>query len=227
MDCQDADKIDEVNNKKDNDIDAESHHTGGNEEFNPYKQSSGKTLAEEEVIAQAFVFFIAGYETIATALSYISYELALNQDFQDKLYEEIKSIENEKGTIDYETLLKLPYLDAVICESLRKYPPSARISRIANQEYQLGNTGITLDKGTHVNILVHAIHHNEEYYPGPEKFRPERFLPENRDQIKPFTYLSFGSGPRNCIGMRFALLETKLALAKIITKYKFVKSKST
>ena len=78
-----------------------------------------------------------------------------------------------------------------------------------------------------MNILVYVIHHNEEYYPSPEKFKPERFLPENRDQIKPFTYLPFGSGPRNCVGMRFALLEAKLALAKIITKYKFVKSKST
>ena len=78
-----------------------------------------------------------------------------------------------------------------------------------------------------MNILVYAIHHNEEYYPSPDKFKPERFLPENRDQIKPFTYLPFGSGPRNCVGMRFALLEAKLALAKIITKYKFVKSKNT
>ena len=78
-----------------------------------------------------------------------------------------------------------------------------------------------------MNILVYVIHHNEEYYPSPEKFKPERFLPENRDQIKPFTYLPFGSGPRNCVGMRFALLETKLALVNIIKRFKFVKSSKT
>ena len=227
MDCQSTDKVNQEDNEKDNEIDAESHHIGGNEQFNYNKQLSGKTLTDDEVIAQAFVFFIAGYETTAATLSYISYELALNQDIQNKLYEEIKTVQDEKGTIDYETLVKLPYLDAVIAESLRKYPPSIRVNRITSQKYQLGNTGITLDKGFNVSILAYAIHHNEEYYPSPEKFKPERFLPENRDQIKPFTYLPFGSGPRNCVGMRFALLETKLALVNIITRFKFVKSSKT
>ena len=227
IDSQNIDKVNEENNEKDNKIDAESHHVGGHEELNYYKQSSGKPLTDDEVIAQAFVFFIAGYETTATTLSYVSYELALNQDIQDRLYEEIKTTQDEEGTIDYETLSKLPYLDAVISESLRKYPPAVRLARVASQKYQLRDTEITLDKGSNVNILVYAIHHNEEYYPSPDKFKPERFLPENRDQIKPFTYLPFGSGPRNCVGMRFALLEAKLALAKIITKYKFVKSKNT
>ena len=229
MDCQNINKVNEEDDEKDNDIDidAESHHNGGNEQFNYVKQSYGKPLSDDEVIAQAFVFFIAGYETTASTLSYISYELALNQDIQDRLYEEIKAIQNEKGTIHYETLTKLPYLDAVISESLRKYPPAVRLNRITSQKYQLGTTGITLDEGSNVNILVYAIHHNSEYYPSPDKFNPERFLPENLDQIKPFTYLPFGSGPRNCIGMRFALLETKLALVNIITRFKFVKSRKT
>ena len=218
---------DDQHNERSNEIDAESHDVIENEEFSDYKQSNSKRLTDDEVIAQAFVFFIAGYETTATALSYCSYELALNQDVQDKLYREIKSFQDENGTIHYENLSKLPYLDAVISESLRKYPPAMRVSRTASQKYQLGNTGITLDKGSNVNILIYAIHHNEEYYDSPEKFQPERFLPENRHQIEPYTYLPFGSGPRNCIGMRFALLEAKLALVKIISKFKLVKSKNT
>ena len=138
IDCQNIDKVNEENNENDNEIDAESHHVGGNEELN-YKRSSGKPLTDDEMIAQAFVFFIAGYETIATTLSYISYELALNQDIQDKLYEEIKTVQDEKGTINYETLIKLQYLDSVIAESLRKYPPSVRLNRITSQKYQLGD----------------------------------------------------------------------------------------
>ena len=230
IDCQNAEKIKDSQEKnQENEIDTEAHHVGGiKEEYKSYKQLHGeKPLTDDEIIAQAFVFFIAGFETTASTLSFCSYELALNQDVQDKLCEEIKKIEEEKESIDYETLSKLPYLDAVVSETLRKYPPVARLNRVAAQKHQLGDTGITLNKGSVVNILVYAIHHNEEYYPEPEKFKPERFLPENRDLIKPYTYLPFGIGPRNCIGMRFGLLEAKLALAKIITKYKFVRSKNT
>ena len=228
IDCQDAERVNVKNNFQGNDSDAEAHHVGGNQEFNCHeKLSDEKPLDDDEVIAQAVIFFVVGFETMTTTLSFCSYELAVNQSVQDKLYEEIKLIQDEKGSIDYETLAKLPYLDAFISEILRKYPPLIRLNRVAEQKHQLGNTGITLNKGDTVYILVYAIHHNEEYYPSPEQFKPERFLPENRHLIKPYTYLPFGSGPRHCVGMKFALLETKLALAKIITKYKFVTSKNT
>ena len=228
IDCQDAEKVNNEKNLQKTEIDAESHYVGGSDEHKYYKQlHSEKPLSDDEIIAQAWVFFLAGFETTASTLSYCTYELAVNQHVQDKLYKEIKAIENEHGSIDYETLAKLPYLDAVVSETLRKYPPVARLQRHASQSYQLGNTGIKLDKGSMVNILVYVMHHNEEYFPSPEQFKPERFLPENRDQIKPYTYLPFGIGPRNCVGMRFGLLETKLTLAKIIKKYKFVKSPNT
>ena len=228
IDCQDADRIKEEKNNQENqnENDAESHDIGEGNQHNYYKQfNSDIPLTDDEVIAQAFIFFLAGFETTASTLSYCTYELALNQKVQDKLYEEIKSVEN--GSIDYETLAKLPYLDAVVSETLRKYPPVVRLNRIAMRDYQLGTTGITLDKGIAVNVLVYAMHHNQEHFPQPEQFKPERFLPENHDQIKPYTYMPFGIGPRNCVGMRFGLLETKLTLAKVISKYKFVKSPNT
>ena len=233
IDCQNAEKVNKriektEKNPQKNQIDAESHYVGENDQHNYYKQSyNGKLLSDDEVIAQAFIFFLAGYETTATTLSYSTYELAINQNIQHQLYEEIKAIQSENGSIDYETLAKLPYLDAVISETLRKYPPVVRLQRYASQSYQLGDTGITLEKGSMVNILAYVMHHNEEYFPEPDQFKPERFLPENRHLIKPYTYLPFGVGPRNCVGMRFGLLEAKLALAKIITKYKFVKSANT
>ena len=86
---------------------------------------------------------------------------------------------------------------------------------------------MTLYKGQVVEIPIYAIHHSEEYYENPEKFNPERFLPENRDQIIPYTYLPFGSGPRNCIGMRFALMEAKLCLGQIVRRFRFVRSPKT
>ena len=99
-------------------------------------------------------FFLAGFETTASILSFCTYELALNQKVQDKLYEEIKSVENE--SIEYETLAKKPYLDAVVSETLRKYPPVVRLNRIKIKNYELGTTAITLDKGVAVNVLVYG-----------------------------------------------------------------------
>jgi cytochrome P450 family 3 subfamily A len=78
-----------------------------------------------------------------------------------------------------------------------------------------------------IEIAIYVIHHSEQYYPNPEKFSPERFIPENRDQLVPYTYLTFGVGPRNCIGMRFALLEAKLYLAQIVKRFKIFKSYKT
>jgi len=193
-----------------------------------FSQTSGeKTLSENEILAQALVFFLAGYETTATTLSFCTYELALNPDIQQKLYEEIMSSLDSNGVIPYETLAKMPYLDAVICETLRKYPPALMLTRESSVEYELANTGIKLYRGQAVEIPVYAIHHSEEYYPNPDKFNPDRFLPENRDQIIPYTYLPFGAGPRNCIGMRFALTEAKLGLVSILQKYRFSQSSKT
>ena len=179
-------------------------------------------------MAQGWIFFIAGYETTATTLSFCSYELALHPEVQEKLFEEVESAVDSKGEINYETLSKLPYLDAVLSETLRMYPPVIRLERRAmTDRYKLGDTGLVLNKGQEIEIPVYAIHHSEEFYPNPDKFYPERFLPENRNQIKPYTYLPFGAGPRNCIGMRFALMEAKLGIAQIVRRFRFFRTEET
>ncbi|CAG2167306.1 unnamed protein product, partial [Oppiella nova] len=211
----------------------ESHHVNeGEEELESEKKALNvnlvnKQLTEYEILAQAIVFFLAGYETTATTLTFCTYELALNQDIQDKLYEEINSAVDSNGEISYEELARLPYLDAVLSETLRLHPPAQRLARLASTDYKLGETGITLLKGQQIEFPIHGIHHLEEYYPNPFQFNPDRFLPENRHNIIPYTYLPFGAGPRNCIGMRFALLEAKLGLAHIIRKYRFFRTPNT
>jgi cytochrome P450 len=173
------------------------------------------------------VFFAAGYETTATTLSFCTYELALHPQVQEKLYEELKSVSDSRGDIEYDVLCKLPYLDAVLAETLRKYPPAFRISRCSSQDYILADTGIQLFKGQIIEIPILAIHYCEQFFPNPDKFDPDRFLPENRHQIKAYTYLPFGVGPRNCIWMRLALLEAKLSLSKLVQKYTFHPSQNT
>ncbi|XP_054154550.1 cytochrome P450 3A11-like [Oppia nitens] len=188
--------------------------------------SATKRLTEDEILGQCFIFFIAGYETTATTLAFCTYELALNPRLQDRLYDEVNGAAvQQNGNIDYELLSSLPFLDSLISETLRKYPPVLRLEREAMDDIQLGGDDTTgsihVEKGTVCEIPVYAIHHDPQYYPEPDRFNPDRFMPDNRHQIKPYTYLPFGSGPRNCIGMRFALLESKLALAKLSRRYRF------
>ena len=191
------------------------------------KLIGNKKLTNNEIAAQAWVFLLAGFETTATTLGYMSYLLATHPKIQERLHRELINAMDSNQEIDYDKLQALPYLDACISETLRLFPPVFRLERECNTDMMLGNTGIYLQKGHSVEVLVYAMHHNEEYFPNAEKFSPERFLPENRHLILPYTYMPFGNGPRNCIGIRFALMEIKLALAHILTRFKFTKIDKT
>ncbi|CAG2183294.1 unnamed protein product, partial [Oppiella nova] len=111
-------------------------------------------------------------------------------------------------------------MDAVIDETLRLYTVVMFHERVANEDYELKGTGITIKKDDVVHIPIYAIHRDPEHFSDPEVFRPERFLPENIAH-NPYTYLPFGAGPRNCLGMRLAQLEIKLALVNLVHRYVF------
>lgn len=182
-----------------------------------------KTLTEEEVIANSIFFLIAGFETTSSTISHCMFELASNENIQNRLYQELKDVEiddvNSKEF--YNKIMNgLPYLEAVVKETMRKYPPVTNIIRRVNvDEFKLNN--ITLKRDYQINMPVHAIHHCEEYYSQPEQFNPDRFMPENSHKLIPYTYMPFGIGPRNCIGMRFAYQEIKLCIAQMVKKYRF------
>ncbi|CAG2166378.1 unnamed protein product, partial [Oppiella nova] len=184
-------------------------------------------ITNEEILANSWDFFTTGYETTATTLAFATYELSLQQDVQQKLYEEIQSSVDSDGEVDYELIQKMPFLDAVVTETLRLHSITLRVGRMAGQDYKLGDTGITLEKGQTVEIPVYGIHHCEEFYPNPSVFDPKRFLPENSHKLIPYTYLPFGGGHRTCIGMRFAIMLIKLALVHVMLRYRFVTSKNT
>ena len=218
-------KFDESGSKV---ADNESHH--GCEEANEkvIKETLGKEsdlkrpLTDDEIIANSVLFFAVGYDTTGSLITMTMYQLALNQGAQDKLFEEIKSAHDENGgKLNYETISGLKYLDAVISETLRLLPPAPIIARTASEEYTFQKNGIKVLKGTSVILPIWNLHHDPKYWTEPETFEPERFLAENRDKITPYTYIPFGGGPMNCIGMRFALLEAKLAIAHLVFNFKF------
>ena len=105
-------------------------------------------------------------------------------------------------------------------QTLRKYPPLVRLERrVGVDGYKLA--GIPLDKDVLIEVPAISVHHDPEYYPEPERFNPDRFMPENKHLLTPYTFLAFGAGPRNCVGMRFAYQEIKLCLGKIVQGHCF------
>ncbi|KAK4829588.1 hypothetical protein QYF61_005688 [Mycteria americana] len=120
---------------------------------------------------------------------------------------------------DYQNVQELPYLDMVIAETLRMYPPAFRFTREAAKDCVV--LGQRIPAGAVIETAVGHLHHNPEFWPEPEKFIPERFTEEAKKERHPFAYLPFGAGPRGCIGMKMGLLETKITLLRILQKFQF------
>ncbi|XP_068940868.1 cytochrome P450 3A12-like [Petaurus breviceps papuanus] len=194
-------------------IDSQATNDPGSKEMN----NSPKALTEMEIVAQAVTFLFAGYETTSTTLTFISYNLATHPEIQKKLHEEIDSTLPNKATPTYDTIFQMEYLDMVVNETLRLFPLGGRLERICGKTAEIN--GITIPKGTVVMVPVRILHHDPEYWPEPEKFCPERFDRERRKSIDPYVFLPFGAGPRNCIGMRFAMLTMKTALIMLLQNF--------
>ncbi|XP_061401505.1 cytochrome P450 6a9-like isoform X2 [Musca vetustissima] len=179
-------------------------------------------LSLEEIAAQAFVFFIAGFETSSTTLGFTLYELAQNQEVQDKARREVmEKLEKYQGELSYECLKDMQYLEQILSETLRLYPVIPTLIRSTKYDYRVPNSPYTLEKGTQVAIPVYSIHHDPEYYNKPNEFNPSHFDPQHTEQRHSCAYLPFGDGPRNCIGLRFGKMQTKIGLVTLLSNFHF------
>ncbi|OWR49281.1 cytochrome P450 9G3 [Danaus plexippus plexippus] len=225
----------------------DERYANGNKSQNneAFKQRPEKEWSVEELSSQVFLFFAAGYESSASTLVMCVHELALNPDVQEKLYQEIKEYKEKHGEITFEHIHNLKYLDWVLSETSRKWSTVLVLDRTCTLPYELPPPReglkpvqvsyllptlclwLQLKHGDLVYNMVKSIHMDPIYHPNPEKFDPERFSDENKHKIKPFTYMPFGMGPRNCIGIRFAQLELKILIFDIVSNYKIVKCTKT
>nr|CAD7460379.1 unnamed protein product [Timema tahoe] len=183
-------------------------------------------LSDKDIAAQAAVFFLAGFDTSSTLISFASYLLAVYENVQQRLQNEIDNmLENTGGKFIYEEITALKYLDMIISETLRMYPPAATMDRVCVKPYSIppsgDQPGMTFNEGDLLEIPIFGIHRDEAHFPDPDKFDPERFSDENKHNIKPFTFIPFGLGPRSCIGNRFTLMETKVALIFLLSRFNF------
>ncbi|XP_069676207.1 cytochrome P450 9e2-like [Periplaneta americana] len=175
----------------------------------------------DDLTAQAVNFFFAGFDASSTLLCFASHLLATHPDVQSRLQKEIdETLEKDGGKLTYEAVHSMKYLDMVVSETLRVYPPAGALDRKCIKTYTLqSDPPCTLQPGQGIWVPVYGLHHDPKYFPNPEKFDPERFSDENKDNINQYTYLPFGLGPRNCIGNRFALMVAKIALVHLLTRF--------
>ncbi|XP_029732068.2 probable cytochrome P450 9f2 [Aedes albopictus] len=201
------------------------------EESKVGKSTHSRIWKDNELLGQCFIFFFAGFETVSTGLTFLTYELALNPEIQQRLYEEVMDTESnlDGKPLTYETLQKMQYMDMVVSESLRKWPPAVLADRYCTKDYHYKDSAgsFVIEKGKSIWIPSIAIHNDPRYYPNPEKFDPERFSEENRANINPYAYMPFGAGPRNCIGSRLALMEMKLIVYYLLRDFSLESTERT
>jgi cytochrome P450 len=177
----------------------------------------GSPGSEQSLRDQVITIFLAGYETVANALSWTWYLLSQNPDCERRFHDEIDH-ELPGRLPAFDDLPRLRYVEMVLAESMRLYPPAWAMGRYARNDFQLGD--FLLPAKTTVLMSQFITHRDARYFPDPLRFDPERFTPEARARRTKLTYFPFGAGVRQCIGESFAWMEGVLLLATLAQNWK-------
>jgi cytochrome P450 len=180
--------------------------------------ATGATLSEREIEDNVSMFLGAGSDTVAGALTWSLYLLSQSPEFRDLLEQEIDDVVADRP-MTIELVERLPFTRAVIEEAMRLYPPAPLLSRAALRDDAL--CGRAVPAGSVVMVAPWLVHRHRLLWDDPLVFDPRRFLPPRREQIRRFSYLPFGAGPRICIGMNFAMQEAVVVLAHLLRSLRF------
>jgi cytochrome P450 len=198
-------------------------------------------MSDDQVRDEVLTIFLAGYETVANALTWTWYLLSQNPDVEAKLHAELDTVlgaptnpsfrpersEVEKSASPPKAQQRLPtladypalrYTEQVFAESMRLYPPAWAMGRMAIKDVALGPYDIP--KGAHVFFSQYIMSRDPQYFPDPLRFDPDRFSPENKAARPKFTYFPFGGGNRQCIGEGFAWMEGVFSIATIAQRWR-------
>ncbi|CAD6208793.1 GSCOCT00003601001.2-RA-CDS [Cotesia congregata] len=182
---------------------------------------NGSTLTEEEVREEVDTIMFEGHDTTAAGSSFTLCVLGVHKDIQDRVYEELNEIfKGSDRPCTFQDTLEMKYLERVIMESLRMFPPVPAIARELKQDVKIATGGYVLPRGSTVIVPPYQIHRLEEYYPDPEVFNPDRFLPEHTQNRHYYAYVPFSAGPRSCVGRKYAMLKLKVLISTIIRNYR-------
>ncbi|KAB0798389.1 hypothetical protein PPYR_09382 [Photinus pyralis] len=185
-------------------------------------RNSGAQISDEEIREEVDTFIFEGHDTTSAAISYALMLIANHSNVQEKIVEEINHIvDGSSRPLNFADIQQLSYLERVVKESLRMYPSVPVIGRRVDFDV-VTSTSHVIPKDTIVSVHIFGLHHNPKFYPDPEKFDPDRFLPQNMKGRHPFSYIPFSAGPRNCIGQRFAMVEMKTAIASVVRNFRLL-----
>ncbi len=181
------------------------------------EDSSG--MSDEQLMDECITLFGAGHETTAAALTWAWYLLCQHTALYEKVQQEVDSVLQGR-TPTYADLANLPYCLQVFKETMRLYPPATGVMREALHDVEID--GYLVPKGANVVVPIYTLHRNPRYFPEPETFDPDRFLPEREKELPRYAYLPFGAGPRICIGNYFAMMEGHLLIATLAQHVTFL-----
>lgn len=186
--------------------------------INARDKETGECFSRKELIDQLGVFFLAGHETTASALTWGFYVLATRPDIVQQLRNEVEQI-TQGEPLGFQHIRSLHFATSIFKESMRLYPPITFIPRVAAENTKIGKRKIK--KGAMIMIAPWVIHRHHDYWENPDCFDATRFMPHREKEINPNTYMPFGLGPRVCVGANFATIEATLILARLAMRYDF------
>ncbi|KAK1131285.1 hypothetical protein K0M31_017572 [Melipona bicolor] len=185
-------------------------------------EKTGDVIDEEKVTAHVVSLYLDGTETSSITLNFISHDLAVNPEIQEKLRKEVRSTIEKHGGLTFDALKDMTYMNQVISESQRLHSAVGYLQKLCTEEFELqGSDGLTyrIKPGMEVDISIFGLHTDPRYWVNPDVFDPERFNNERKQTIEKMTFLPFNEGPRICVGMKMALLQMKACLATLLSYY--------
>ncbi len=175
------------------------------------------TYDHEQAVDEMKQYLWAGTETTALTMAWCVYNLTQNPEMMEKVRAEADEVIGDKAEPTWDDLLKMSYTRSVIQETMRMYPPAWALIREAQEEDEID--GHKIMPGDKVVACCYAVHMNEEYWPEPEKFKPERFAKDQMKKRVKYSYMPFGAGKRACIGGQLAMIENTMALAQLMRRF--------
>lgn len=179
-------------------------------------EDSGEPMSPDQLIDESLILLVAGHETSANALTWLTYLLAHHPSEAAAIQAEMAAVLAGR-TPAFEDLPRLGKALHAVQETMRYYPPAWMVDRVAlaDDEYN----GLRIPKGTLFSLYFHGLHHDAKHWPAPEEFRPVRFAPGQERPVQANAYVPFGGGPRLCIGMQFALTEMQLVTLELLRQF--------
>ncbi|CAH0628740.1 unnamed protein product [Chrysodeixis includens] len=184
-------------------------------------QNGTHNISDHEIKEEVDTIMFEGHDTTAAGSSFVLCMLGLYQDIQTKVYDELYQIFGDSDRpATFNDTLQMKYLERVILETLRMYPPVPIIARELKQDVKIVTNNYVLPAGATVVVCNYGVHRHPKHYENPNTFNPDNFLPENMANRHYYSYIPFSAGPRSCVGRKYALLKLKILLSTILRNYK-------